>query len=115
VAEPTSPLGLSNDEIAAQLSNSPTTAKTHVSRAMTKLGARGRARMVVLAYESGLAGPRSPTADSCVLVEDINAVTMLLGKLALPPHRDRPWACSKTDRRARRCSPGGSPVSCSPR
>lgn len=49
--------GLSNDEIAARLHMSPTTAKTHVSRTMTKLGARDRAQLVVLAYESGLVRP----------------------------------------------------------
>lgn len=49
--------GLSNDEIAEHLKISPTTAKTHVSRAMTKLGARDRAQLVVIAYESGLATP----------------------------------------------------------
>ncbi|MGH9077209.1 MAG: response regulator [Acidimicrobiales bacterium] len=49
--------GLSNDEIAGQLHLSPLTAKTHVSRAMTKLGARDRAQLVVMAYESGLVGP----------------------------------------------------------
>jgi DNA-binding NarL/FixJ family response regulator len=49
--------GLSNDEIAKRLFLSPATAKTHVSRAMTKLGARDRAQMVVLAYESGLVRP----------------------------------------------------------
>jgi DNA-binding NarL/FixJ family response regulator len=50
--------GLSNDEIAAELVVSPLTAKTHVSRAMIKLGARDRAQLVVLAYENGLAEPR---------------------------------------------------------
>ena len=50
--------GLSNDEIATRMVISPTTAKTHVSRAMTKLGARGRAQLVVFAYESGLVTPR---------------------------------------------------------
>jgi DNA-binding NarL/FixJ family response regulator len=49
--------GLSNDEIAAKLTVSPLTAKTHVSRAMTKLAARDRAQLVVLAYEHGLAAP----------------------------------------------------------
>lgn len=54
--------GLSNDEIAAQLFISPITAKTHVSRAMTKVNARDRAQLVVLAYESGLVAPRTATA-----------------------------------------------------
>jgi DNA-binding NarL/FixJ family response regulator len=49
--------GLSNEEIAARLVISPATAKTHVSRAMVKLGARDRAQLVVFAYESGLARP----------------------------------------------------------
>ena len=49
--------GLSNDEIAGRLFVSPATAKTHVSRAMVKLGARDRAQLVVLAYESGLIRP----------------------------------------------------------
>jgi DNA-binding NarL/FixJ family response regulator len=46
--------GLSNDEIAAKLYLSPLTAKTHVSRIMTKLDARDRAQLVVAAYETGL-------------------------------------------------------------
>jgi DNA-binding NarL/FixJ family response regulator len=46
--------GLSNDQIAQRLTISPATAKTHVSRAMVKLGARDRAQLVVLAYQSGL-------------------------------------------------------------
>ncbi|MGW7412013.1 response regulator [Streptomyces sp. NPDC054863] len=51
--------GLSNDEIAARMVISPLTAKTHLNRAMTKLHARDRAQLVVLAYESGLVTPRS--------------------------------------------------------
>jgi DNA-binding NarL/FixJ family response regulator len=53
--------GLSNDEIAAHMVISPTTAKTHVSRAMTKLHARDRAQLVVYAYESGLVTPKRDT------------------------------------------------------
>lgn len=49
--------GLSNGEIAAHLVISTATARTHVSRIMTKLGARDRAQLVVLAYESGLVTP----------------------------------------------------------
>ncbi|MFC6885402.1 response regulator [Actinomadura yumaensis] len=49
--------GLSNEEIAAELAVSPLTAKTHVSHAMGKLGARDRAQLVVVAYESGLVTP----------------------------------------------------------
>ena len=50
--------GHSNDEIAERLEVSPLTVKTHVNRAMAKLGARDRAQLVVLAYESGLVRPR---------------------------------------------------------
>jgi len=46
--------GMSNDEIAKALFMSPLTAKTHVNRMMTKLGARDRAQLVVIAYETGL-------------------------------------------------------------
>jgi DNA-binding NarL/FixJ family response regulator len=53
--------GLSNDEIAAAMVLSPTTAKTHVSRAMIKLGARDRAQLVVFAYQAGLVSPREPS------------------------------------------------------
>ncbi|MFI9026090.1 response regulator [Streptomyces sp. NPDC053560] len=50
--------GLSNDEIAERLSVSPLTVKTHVNRAMAKLGARDRAQLVVIAYQTGLVRPR---------------------------------------------------------
>ncbi|MCF3963984.1 response regulator [Streptomyces fuscigenes] len=50
--------GHSNDEIAERLAVSPLTVKTHVNRAMAKLGARDRAQLVVFAYESGLVRPR---------------------------------------------------------
>ena len=46
--------GLSNQEIAAELTLSPATARTHVSHAMVKLGARDRAQLVVVAYQTGL-------------------------------------------------------------
>jgi DNA-binding NarL/FixJ family response regulator len=50
--------GLSNAEIAGQLTLSPLTVKTHVNHAMTKLGARDRAQLVVLAYQAGLVGQK---------------------------------------------------------
>jgi DNA-binding NarL/FixJ family response regulator len=50
--------GLSNDDIAGRMVLSPTTVKTHVSRAMMKVHARDRAQLVVFAYESGLVRPR---------------------------------------------------------
>ncbi|MEV0319742.1 response regulator [Streptomyces sp. NPDC050658] len=49
--------GLSNDGIATELTLSPATAKTHVSRIMTKLDARDRAQLVIMAYESGMTLP----------------------------------------------------------
>jgi DNA-binding NarL/FixJ family response regulator len=49
--------GLSNEEIARELFISPATARTYVSRLLAKLGARDRARLVVLAYETGLVVP----------------------------------------------------------
>lgn len=52
--------GLTNDEIAAWLTISPLTAKTHVSRAMLKVDARDRAQLVVFAYDSGLVSPPAP-------------------------------------------------------
>ncbi|MFK4146738.1 response regulator [Streptomyces sp. NPDC004065] len=51
--------GHSNDEIAERLQVSPLTVKTHVNRAMAKLGARDRAQLVVIAYETGLVRPRT--------------------------------------------------------
>ncbi|MQA15238.1 MAG: response regulator [Pseudonocardiaceae bacterium] len=52
--------GLSNDEIGAELALSPATARTHVSHAMVKLGARDRAQLVVVAYQTGLVGAGPP-------------------------------------------------------
>jgi len=49
--------GMSNADIARQLTLSPLTVKTHVNHAMTKLGARDRAQLVVLAYQTGLTRP----------------------------------------------------------
>ena len=46
--------GMNNEEIAHELVISPATSKTHVSRIMSKLEARDRAQLVVIAYESGL-------------------------------------------------------------
>jgi DNA-binding NarL/FixJ family response regulator len=54
--------GLSNDAIGERLFLSPLTAKTHVNRAMAKLGVRDRAQLVVVAYQSGLVRPGSPQA-----------------------------------------------------
>jgi len=54
--------GMSNDDIARCLVVSPHTAKTHVNRAMTKLGARDRAQLVIAAYESGLVRPTSDSS-----------------------------------------------------
>jgi DNA-binding NarL/FixJ family response regulator len=51
--------GLSNDEIARELFISPATARTYVSRLLTKLGTRDRAQLIVLAYETGLVTPGS--------------------------------------------------------
>jgi DNA-binding NarL/FixJ family response regulator len=55
--------GLNNTEIAAALTISHATAKTHVSRAMAKLGARDRAQLVALAYRYRLVEPPDPTGD----------------------------------------------------
>jgi DNA-binding NarL/FixJ family response regulator len=53
--------GLSNDEIAAEIHISPATVRTYVSRMLTKLGARDRAQLVVIAYETGVVTPgRNP-------------------------------------------------------
>ncbi|MGC5342583.1 response regulator [Streptomyces sp. DT171] len=55
--------GLNNSEIAGTLGLSPLTAKTHVSRIMGKTGARDRAQLVIIAYESGLVTPAGDAAD----------------------------------------------------
>jgi DNA-binding NarL/FixJ family response regulator len=53
--------GRSNDEIADHLVVSPLTVRTHIHRAMTKLDARDRAQLVVIAYQSGLVQPAPPS------------------------------------------------------
>ncbi|MFI6327678.1 response regulator [Micromonospora chersina] len=53
--------GLNNEQIAQRLVVSPLTAKTHVNRAMAKLGARDRAQLVVFAYQTGLVRADPPT------------------------------------------------------
>lgn len=52
--------GLSNDQIAARLTISVKTVKTHVSHLLAKLAARDRAQLVIAAYDAGLVSPRSP-------------------------------------------------------
>ena len=61
--------GMSNAEIADQLSLSPLTVKTHANHAMTKVGARDRAQLVVMAYQTGLA--RSPARAKRVLPDGV--------------------------------------------
>ena len=56
--------GFGNDEIAERLVVTPATAKTHVSRAMVKLNAHDRAKLVVFAYEVGLVAPRAEAPHS---------------------------------------------------
>ncbi|MFJ9565747.1 response regulator [Streptomyces fuscichromogenes] len=56
--------GLSNEEIGEQLFVSPLTVRTHIHRAMTKLEARDRAQLVVMAYQSGLVQPPPPEPDA---------------------------------------------------
>jgi DNA-binding NarL/FixJ family response regulator len=56
--------GMSNAEIADHLTLSPLTVKTHANHAMTKLGARDRAQLVVLAYQGGLAGTQPADVQS---------------------------------------------------
>jgi DNA-binding NarL/FixJ family response regulator len=51
--------GLSNEDIATQLVISPLTAKTHITRAIAKLGVRDRVQLVIVAFEDGLVGPLS--------------------------------------------------------
>ncbi|MGW5363392.1 response regulator [Actinopolymorpha pittospori] len=56
--------GLSNDDIARDLTISPLTAKTHITRAIAKLGIRDRVQLVILAYETGLVRPANRTPEA---------------------------------------------------
>ncbi|NNN32387.1 helix-turn-helix transcriptional regulator, partial [Streptomyces sp. S3(2020)] len=53
--------GRSNDQIAEELVLSVLTVRSHIQRALTKLGARDRAQLVVIAYQTGLVRPASPS------------------------------------------------------
>ncbi len=53
--------GMSNAEIAEELTISPATAKTHVAHLLTKLDARDRIQLVIIAYQSGLCNPGGTT------------------------------------------------------
>jgi DNA-binding NarL/FixJ family response regulator len=80
--------GMSNAEIADQLSLSPLTVKTHANHAMTKLGARDRAQLVVLAYQAGLPGPSHAPASA--LASSSDEVTCP----ARPPASPGPRRCN---------------------
>ena len=99
--------GLNNDEIAGRLVVSPATARTHVSRAMTKLGARDRAQLVVIAYQSGLVSyvgdPRTGMraqrrgVRSCRPTQPARRITMTDSEML--PSRAKPAAAPEADAR----------------
>jgi Bacterial regulatory proteins, luxR family len=79
LAGPAATNGLSDDEVAAAMMFSPTAAKTHVSQAMTKLGARDRAQLVVFACQSGLVIRRTHAGQ---------IIQLSTGSGVPPPHPD---------------------------
>ena len=83
--------GRSNTEIAEQLVLSPLTAKTHVARLFSKLGARDRAQLVVTAYESGLVRPGAhpPTATVTRSADARRSPGLIEGAFALRKPRQR--------------------------
>ena len=94
--------GLSNDEIAAAMVVSPTTAKTHVSRAMIKLGARDRAQLVVFAYQAW-----SPRVSPVTCRDPVNRTSTAWNARVRGSRRSRrPEQCNSSVRRSLCCGRG---------
>ena len=98
--------GLSNDEIAESLFISPATARTHVSRAMIKLGARDRAQLVVFAYESGLV---APTEWSGLASAALRLLPPCASSLRFPRRHRSPYAARRSAESRRVTDDGSRP------